>query len=256
LNNLKALTKLETLDIDVYAYSGSLILYVRELQQIKMLQVRNFYLSQDFDRYSTPAIRLQLPDLTPQHALNSMENFKLSNFIITRNIFQLIFRTMPNLQNLFIKNPKPNTWYVRKQLARNKNGINRLKSLKTLNIDNFWIDENFLRNMKLPQLQSFSLLSNDTISFLKLSNIGLLYLAKQCPKLMEIWVKARNKPLVLIASRKSAECVFNNQEEGETKNLNEVWIDDEDDNVNGDGECSDYSDNDFDFLDIYGNFSD
>jgi hypothetical protein len=46
-------------------------------------------------------------------------------------------------------------------------------------IDNFWIDENFLRNMKLPQLQSFSLFSYFVkISFSDFSNIGLLYLAK------------------------------------------------------------------------------
>jgi hypothetical protein len=257
LNNLKALTKLETLCISVYSYGGELNLYVCELQQLKMLQVRAFNLNRVIYGYSMSDMRLEFPDLTPQHALNLMENLIISDFLISRNMFQLIFRTMPNLQNLLIKNPKPKkvfisdtTYYVNKQLARNKNEINRLKNLKTLNIDIGWIDENFLRNMKLPKLQSISLLSNDTILFWELSNIGLLYLAKQCPKLMEIWVKARNKPLVLIASRKSSACAFNNQEVGETKNLNELCFDDEDDNVNDDGECSDYSENDEDWFEL------
>jgi hypothetical protein len=246
LNNLKALTKLETLDIGVYSKGGSLSLYVRELQQLKMLQVRNFDLHSDFLDFSLFAMRLQLPDLTPQHALSSMENLILYDFPMTRNMLQLIFRTMPNLQNLLIKNPKANSYCVRKRLARNKNEINRLKNLKILSIDNFWIDESFLRNMELPQLQSFRLLSNDTISFSELSNIGLLYLAKQCPKLVKITAKAPDKAVVLIASRKSVDCAFNNQEEGETKNLNELCFND--DNVNDDGECSDYSENDVEFL--------
>jgi hypothetical protein len=255
LNYLKALTKLETLGIDVYSYGGELNLDIRELQQLKMLQVRAFNLYRIISGSTVFDMSLQFPDLTSQHALNLMENLIISDFLISRNVFQLIFRTMPNLQNLFIKNPKPNKvaysdteYYVRKRLARNKNGINRLKNLKTLNIDIGWIDESFLRNMKLPKLQSFSLLSRKTIPFWELSNIGLLYLAKQCPKLMEIRAEVPNKPVVLIASRKSADCVFNNQEVGETKNLNEVCFDDEDDNVNDDGECSDYSEDECDYF--------
>jgi hypothetical protein len=255
LNNLKALTKLETLGISVYSYGGELNLYVRELQQLKMLHVRAFNINRISDGFSNSDMQLQLPDLTPQHALNLMENLIIYDFLISRNMFQLIFRTMPNLQNLLIKNPMPNkvaltdsSYSVQKRLARNKNEINRLKNLKTLNIDFGWIDENFLRNMKLPKLQSFSLLSNDTISFSELSNIGLLYLAKQCPKLMEIQAEIPNQQIVLIASRKSADFAFSNEEEGETKNLNEVCFDDQDDNVNGDGECSDYSESDYDWF--------
>jgi hypothetical protein len=251
LNNLKALIKLETLDIGVWSRKGSISLYVRELQQLKMMQIRCLNV------HTVRLLLLQLPDLTPQHALNSMENLKLTDFVISRNMLQLVFRTMPNLQNLLIKN----RGYLAKRLDRNKNEINRLMNLKTLNIDFCWIDENFLRNMKLPKLQSFRLFSNDTVSFSELSKIGLLYLAKQCPKLMEIRTKVSYKPDVLIASRKSADCAFNNQEVGETKNLNEVCFDDDDDNVNDDGECSDYSEYDLNFdvdvsVDDYSDSSD
>jgi hypothetical protein len=233
LNGLKALTKLETLDIELELdeHDGGLIsLYVRELQQLKTLEVRNFNIFLIHTGFSESVMRLQLPDLTPQLTLNSMENLRISGFFMTRNMFQLVCRTMPKLQDLFIKNLKPNRSYLHKRLALNKNEIRRLKDLETLSIDNFWIDESFLRNMKLPQLQSFSLLSNDTISFSELSNIGLFYLAKQCPKLMEIRAEVRNEPVVVIASRKTADCEFHNQEEANEED--------------GDGEYSDYSEND------------
>jgi hypothetical protein len=230
LNNLKALTKLETLDIGVCTKGGgSLSLYVRELQQLKKLQVRHCISGGYGTEMSRSITRLKFPDLTPQHTLNSMETLNLINYLITRNMLQLIFRTMPNLQNLLTRNPNPNSYYVQKRLTRNKNGIHRLKYLKKLNIDYGWIDENFLRNMKLPQLQSFILHSSKPISFSELSNIGLLHMAQQCPKLMEIRAQLNFKPVVVIASRNSSDCAFNNQE---------------DDNVNDDGESSDYSEND------------
>jgi hypothetical protein len=226
LNNLKALTKLETLNIAVSFNGGvSLSLYVCELQQLKMLKVGHCIYGDydDTEMLCRSLSQLQFPDLTPSCALNSMETLNLNYYLITRNMLQLIFRSMPNLQNLSSWNTNPYPLPPQKPF-----GIHLLKNLKTLKINTFWNNEYFLLNMKLPQLESFILLSSKKISFSDLSNIGYLHLAKQCPKLMEIRAQVQLQPVVTIASRKSSDCAFNNQE-------NDV-------NVNDDGESSDYSD--------------
>jgi hypothetical protein len=221
LNILKSLLNLESLQIDVFAYYRELMLYINELQQLKELKIRRL----DHRPPNYFDCVLQFADLTPEQPLCSMTHLRLLNFVITRNVFQLIFKTMPNLVLLEIN--KNILIDQTKRLAQNKNAISRLKNLQTLEIANFWVDDNFLYNMKLPQLKKFTLLDLEftggrpNINF---SHIGLLFLAKQCPKLMEITDKS-----TVIASRINAACPFNYHFD-----------------QNGDGESSDYSEEDVD----------
>jgi hypothetical protein len=236
LNTLKTLSKLQHIKIGVCSRDISLNLCINELQQLKALEVIN----------EGRTCYLVFSDLTPQHQLRSMKELILYEIVITRNLLQLIFKSMQNLVSLRITTTRR---YQMKPLSRNNNAIGQLIKLQRLEIDSFWVDENFLRNMKLPKLNNFTLFSAyREVSFSALSNVGLLHLAKQCPKLMEI----ENHNVVdgkkVIASRKTAGCIFNNQGDVSTeticepKNLSEVFWDDDGDNGDGDEENGDYSD--------------
>jgi hypothetical protein len=218
LNNLKSLLNLESLRIDVFANTEPQMLNINELQQLKELIICHPPNNVD--------CVLQFADLTPKQPLCSMTHLRLLNFVITRNVFQLIFNTMPNLVLLEINK---NIWTTqKKRLAQNKNAISRLKNLQTLEIANFWVDDNFLYNMKLPQLKKFTLLGLTFIGerpHINFSDMGLLFLARQCPKLIEITDEERT----VIASRKNAAYYFNYHFD-----------------QNGDGESSDYSEEDED----------
>jgi hypothetical protein len=221
LNILKSLLNLESLQIDVFPYYEELMLYINELQQLKELKIRrlNHRPPNEIDGV------LQFADLTPKQPLCSITHLRLLNFVITRNVFQLIFKIMPNLVLLEINK---NIWTTqKKRLSQNKNDISRLKKLQTLEIANFWVDDNFLYNMKLPQLKKFTLLGLAWPSgrpHINFSQIGLFFLARQCPKLMEITDKR-----TVIASRKNTACPFNYHFD-----------------QNGDGESSGYSEEDGD----------
>jgi hypothetical protein len=237
LNTLKTLSKLQHLKIGVIAdYRSSLNLYINELQQLKFFEFRN---------YSMNRCSLNFSDLTPQHQLISMKQLMVNCFVITRNMLQLIFKTMLDLESLRISNYFGSQ---KKPLSRNNNAIGQLKSLQRLEIDRFWVDENFLRNMKLPKLNILKLLSvYEEVSSSALSNVGLLHLAKHCPKLLEIKTNNLSPAKNVIASRKTAECKFNNQDDVsseticESNNLSEVFMDDDGDNDDGDEENGDYS---------------
>jgi hypothetical protein len=208
-NNLNTLSKLQHLKIEMYSPTPlSLNLYINKLHQLKFLEVTNY-------SYTSGTFTLNFSDLTPQHQLRSMQKLIVYGLIITRNMLQLIFETMQNLESLRIVNGRPS-----KPLSRNNNAIGQLKSLQQLVIDDFWVDENFLRNMKLPQLQHLTLFY--AVSLSDFSNVGLLHLAKHCPKLLEIKTGFSHNPIV-IASRKTAGCIFN-AKICEMNNLSDVFF--------------------------------
>jgi hypothetical protein len=203
IEDFNSLLNLESLQIDVFDFNEELILYINELQQLKELKIHKLK-SSDSDVDCV----LQFDDLRPNQPLCSLTHLHLLNFVIKRNVFQLIFYSMPNLVLLEINKNTCGT--QKKRLSQNKNAISRLKNLQTLNIDNDWVDDNFLYNMKLPQLKKFTLLGlafTGRRPHVNFSQMGLFFLARQCPKLMEI--TDRNDEEHVIASRKNAACPFN-----------------------------------------------
>jgi hypothetical protein len=178
LNTLKTLSKLQDLHIEVSSSDFSrkhLNLNINELQQLIVLDVKNCF---------SFTCTLKFSDLTPQHQLRSMKKLRVEQFYITRNMLNLIFKTMRDLDTLRITANRSRHTANRsrqKPLSRNNNAIiGQLKSLQKLEIDSFWVDENFLRNMNLPQLENLLLLSKNNFTV-------------SCSTLIQRWTPASGK---------------------------------------------------------------
>jgi hypothetical protein len=66
-----------------------------------------------------------------------------------------------------------------------------------------------MKKMKLPELESLLVFSKkNAISIRDFNTVGLVHLATQCPKLMEIETNSTSDNSIIICARNTPECRF------------------------------------------------
>jgi hypothetical protein len=213
LKNLKSLPKLKSLKVNLPSSKNKEVLKL----SISELNLERLTISPSNGDSGPCKLEFSVP--TPAQQLTSVKELYLESIQVTRNLLQQIFKQMPNLEVLSIiswQNSLRGAVFFwdrpshPKCLTFKKNSINKLTNLRSLSIDGWWIDDSFLRKMRLPKLENFRIYRNNRSRLGGFVWLIVQHLYMQCPKL---------KPIQFYTNGKiDVACYIINDEEPESTN--------------------------------------